>query len=467
VSPRAHITAIALAAPALAMVALAAPALAKKQPAPPSLEAVAAELIGGALTSDDAWEELTELCDTIGHRLTGSPALERAVDWGAARMAEDGLTATRQEVAVQVWTRGEESLTMLAPVERELGMLGLGWSVGTPGGGVEAEVLVVDDFEHLERLGEAVAGRIVLYDVPFTTYGETVKYRSKGPAAAEALGAVAVLVRSVAPHGLYTPHTGSLDHGAAPQIPAAAVTLEDAAWMRRLSERGEPVRLALKMGAQDRGEGVSHNVIGELKGRELPDEYVVLGCHLDSWDVGQGAQDDGFGCAAAMEAGRLIAALEVAPRRSVRVVLFTNEENGLGGARAYAAAAVEAGERHVGAIESDTGGGLPAGFRVDVRGEDEAAVEARLAEVMAALAPVSALLRPLAGDGLRRAYSGADVGPLVELGALGLGVDHDTTGYWPIHHTPADTLDKIDPDNLRRTAAEMAVMGYALAELDL
>ena len=460
-SPRSSILTLALAA-----ATLASPALAKKQPTAPSLADVAADLIGGALTSEEAWEELTELCDTIGHRLTGSPSLEAAVDWGAARMAEDGLAVTKQEVAVRVWTRGEESLSMLAPAERALGVLGLGWSVGTPEGGIEAEVVVVDDFDHLERLGDAVAGKIVLYDVPFTTYGETVKYRSKGPGAAEALGAVATLVRSVAPVGLYTPHTGSLDHRAAPQIPAAAVTLEDAAQMRRLSERGETIRLRLELGAQDRGEGISHNVIGEIAGRELPEEFVVLGCHLDSWDVGQGAQDDGFGCAAAMEAGRLIAALDTAPRRSVRVVLFTNEENGLAGAKTYAAAAAEAGERHVGAIESDTGGGLPAGFRVDVRGEDEAAVAARLEAALAALAPVSALLRPLGGDGLRPAYSGADVGPLVDAGALGLGVDHDTTGYWPIHHTPADTLDKIDPDNLRRTAAEMAVMGYALAELD-
>jgi carboxypeptidase Q len=450
--------------------ALAPPALARKQPEPLTLEAAAAALIGGALTSSEGWEELTHLCVSIGHRLTGSEGLERAVDWTAERMAEDGLEVRKQEVPVQLWTRGEERLTLLAPAGRELGVLGLGWTVGTPPGGVEGEVLVVDSFEHLQALGaEAAEGRIVLFDVPFTTYGETVAYRRDGPGAAEALGAVAALVRSVSPVSLYTPHTGTTDYKTRPGIPAAAVTLEDAAWLRGLQEAGTPARLRLELGAADGGEGVSHNVIGEIPGRERPEEVVVLGCHLDSWDVGQGAQDDGFGCAAAMEAGRLIAALDTPPRRTVRVVLYTNEESGLAGARIYAEQAAAAGERHVAAIESDSGGGAPAGFRVDVRGGEgeEDATAARRAGVTAALAPAAALLTPLEASALREGFSGADIGPLVLQGAVGLGVDHDTTGYWPIHHTRADTLDKVDPDLLRRAAAIMAVMGYAAAEIEL
>ncbi|MFT5680479.1 MAG: carboxypeptidase Q [Myxococcota bacterium] len=435
----------------------------RRSVAPPPLEAVAATLIGGALVSDEPWRELTHLCDNIGHRLTGTPALESAVDWGVSEMAADGLSAWKQPVPVKIWTRGSESLTMEAPMSRELSLLGLGWSVGTDGP-LSAEVIVADSFDHLTTLGDAVAGKIVLFDVPFTGYGETVGYRVGGASAAAKLGAVGVLVRSISPESLYTPHTGAMYYTEdTPQIPAAAITLEDAAWIRRLAASGQTISVTLSMGAQDAGEGTSHNAIGEIVGRELPDEVVVLGCHIDSWDVGQGAQDDGGGCVAAMEAGRLIAALPVPPRRSVRVVLYTNEENGLAGAKTYAE---EANKRHVAAIESDTGMGAPAGFRLDIRGEDETAVAERIASVEALLAPVSALLRPIGADGLRVAYSGADIAPLVRTGAIGLGVDHDTTDYWPIHHTPADTLDKVDPDNLRRTAAAMAVAAYALAELD-
>ena len=452
---------------ALIILPVSATVAARRRPVPPPIEDVVASLLGSALVSTEAWSELTHLCDNIGHRLTGSAALETAVDWGIDEMAADGLTAWKQEVPVRIWTRGEESLTMLAPMSRDLGLLGLGWSIGTDGP-LEAEVVVADSFEHLTSLGDAVAGKIVLFDVPFTGYGETVRYRGGGASAAAKQGAVGVLVRSIAPHGLYTPHTGAMGYAEdVTKIPAAAITLEDAAWIRRLSASGQTVRVRLDMGALDAGEGISHNAIGEIEGRALPDEVVVLGCHIDSWDVGQGAQDDGGGCAAAMEAGRLIAELPVAPRRSVRVVLFTNEENGLAGAKTYAEGVQK---RHVAAIESDTGMGAPGGFRLDIRGGDEDKDEALVAEKIAAftavMAPVSEMLRPIGADGMRPAYSGADIGPLVVGGAIGLGVDHDTTGYWPIHHTPADTLDKIDPDNLRRTAAAMAVMAYALAELD-
>jgi len=430
---------------------------------PPPLETVAANLIGAALVSDEPWRELSHLCDNIGHRLTGTPALEDAIDYGIYEMAADGLTTWKQPVPVNVWSRGTESLTMDAPLPRALTLLGLGWSVGTDGP-LSAEVVVADSFDHLVSLGDAVAGKIVLFDVPFTGYGQTVGYRVGGASAAARQGAVGVLVRSISPESLYTPHTGAMSYAEdVPKIPAAAISLEDAAWMRRLSDSGQPISVTLTMGAQDNGAAVSHNAIGEIAGRSLPDEVVVLGCHIDSWDVGQGAQDDGGGCVAAMEAGRLLAALPVPPRRSVRVVLYTNEENGLAGAQTYAE---EADKKHVAAIESDTGMGTPGGFRLDIRGEDDAVVAQRIAAAEALLAPVSALLGPIGAGGLRPAFSGADIAPLVRSGAIGLGVDHDTTGYWPIHHTAADTLDKVDPDNLRRTAAAMAVAAYALAELD-
>ncbi len=455
--------------PALAAIAsltllLAIPAQGKRRAAPPDLEKVAAQLLGEALVSGEPWEELIFLCDRIGHRLSGSDALQRAVTWGAEQMRQDGLSVQIEPVQVPRWIRGAESLQMSAPIERPLPMLGLGMSVGTPPEGIEAEVLVVDDFDHLAELGEAVAGRIVLFDVPFTTYGETVAYRVGGPSRAAELGAAAVLVRSVSPESLSTPHTGTLVYDeAAPQIPAAAITLEDAAAIRRLSERGVPVHLRLQMEARLDGEATSANVVGELLGRESPEEIVVVACHLDSWDVGQGAQDDGAGCVAAMEVGRLLAALPVAPRRTVRVVLYTNEENGLGGGRAYAEA--HADERHVAALEMDTGAGQPLGFRVDVRsGGDPEANAAEAERIVGLLAEWAPLLDPVGAGAFHPSWSGADIGPLVAQGALGLGLDQDVSGYWPIHHTPADTVDKIDPQILNRNTAALAVMIWLLAE---
>jgi carboxypeptidase Q len=197
-------------------------------------------------------------------------------------------------------------------------------------------------------------------------------------------------------------------------------------------------------------------------GRSAPEQIVLLGCHLDSWDVGQGAQDDGGGCSIVMEAVRLIGTLPVPPRRTVRVVLFTNEENGLRGATAYAEA--HAGEHHVAALESDTGTGYASGFRVDVRHEDPQEQARRQEAVLAGLAPVLPYLAPLDADTLRLNYGGADIGPLVKTGVVGFGVDHDTTGYWPIHHTDADTVDKVDPAALRQALAATAVLAYALAE---
>ncbi|MCK6528821.1 M20/M25/M40 family metallo-hydrolase [Myxococcota bacterium] len=346
-------------------------------------------------------------------------------------------------------------------------MLGLGGSVGTPPGGIEADVVVARDFAHLESLGEAVRGRIVLFDVPFTDYGETVAYRGRGASAAARLGAVAVLIRSVTPTSLSTPHTGALGYaGDAPRIPAAALTVEDAASLHRLADRGIVPRVRLEMGARTAPDGTSANVVGEVRGREHPGEVVVLGCHLDSWDVGQGAQDDGAGCVTVLEAARLIGALPQRPRRTVRVVFYTNEENGLRGARAYAEQHRDELPRHVAAVEADTGSGAPLGFRVHVPGGGDGGAESPLAgEVMDRLRGVGVLLEPLSAAHLRLAHGGADIGPLVTAGVPGFGLDQDMSGYWPIHHTAADTFDKVDPKLLARNVAAVAVLAYWLAEI--
>ncbi|UCF18462.1 MAG: M20/M25/M40 family metallo-hydrolase, partial [Gemmatimonadota bacterium] len=321
-------------------------------------------LIDAALADSFAFQRLGELVDRFGHRFSGSESLERALDWIIDEMQKDGLENVRGEpVLVPNWVRGAESLEMVAPRRQELPMLGLGGSVGTPPEGIRAEVLVVGSFEELEARAAEAKGKIVLLNAPFTSYGRTVTYRVYGAIRAAQVGAVASLIRSVTPFSLQTPHTGQMRYDPdAPQIPHAAITVEDAELLQRLQERGERIEVVLKMGAQQLPDATSRNVIGEIVGWERPDEVVVLGGHIDSWDVGQGAMDDGGGSVAAWEAVRLMHALGLRPRRTVRVVLWTNEENGLRGALTYRDTHRDEIDNHVLAIESDAGVFKPLGF---------------------------------------------------------------------------------------------------------
>jgi carboxypeptidase Q len=364
--------------------------------------------------------------------------------------------------------RGEEHAEIVAPGTQKLNMLGLGRSVGTPRGGITAPVVAVGSFYELNALPEReVRGRIVLFDVPFTRYSDTVRYRANGAARAAARGAVAMLVRSVGPVSLRTPHTGAMAAytDSFPRIPGAAVTLEDAAMIRRLLARGEKVRVHLEMHADTLPWARSHNVIGELRGTERPEEIVVLGGHLDSWDVGQGAMDDGGGCVISMEALRLLQSLGLRPRRTVRVVLWTNEENGARGAKEYAALYGKR-QRHVAAIESDGGIERPIGFDVGVLrlGMDSTDVpRARVA--MERARPIAPLLAGLGADRMADERGGTDIEPLMQLGVPGL--EHRTVmeHYFDWHHTPADMMDKVDPMELRKNVAAMAIMAYVLADM--
>ncbi|HSE33185.1 MAG TPA: M28 family peptidase, partial [Pyrinomonadaceae bacterium] len=269
--------------------------------------AAAARIIGAALTSDKAYARLSYLTDRIGNRLSGSKNLERAIEWAIAEMKKDGLDNVRGEkVMVPHWVRGEESLELTSPVSQKLTMLGLGNSVGTPVEGITAEAVVVRNFEELNALGERVRGKIVVYNAPFTNYGETVRYRGSGPSRAAERGAVAAIVRSVTPRSLQTPHTGGTNYDTnQPKIPAAAITIEGAELLQRMYDRGEHPTLRLKMEAKFLPDAESANVIAELKGSEQPDEIVLVSGHFDSWDVGQGAHDDGGGCIIAWETIRL------------------------------------------------------------------------------------------------------------------------------------------------------------------
>lgn len=420
--------------------------------------AAAARIIGAALTSDRAYSRLAHLTDHIGHRLSGSKGLERAIEWAITEMKRDGLDNVRKEkVMVPHWVRGEESLEMLTPLPRSLTMLGLGNSIGTPAEGITAEAVVVRDFGELDRLGEGARGKIVVYNAPFTSYGATVPYRLQGASRAARYGAVAALVRSITPVSLQTPHTGGMQYDPnQPQIPVAAITIETAELLQRMNDRGDRPTLRIKMEAKFLPDAESANVIAELKGSERPDEIVLISGHFDSWDVGQGAHDDGGGCIVAWEAARLLKELGLRPRRTIRVVLYTNEENGLRGGNAYRDAHRAELAKHILAIESDSGVYRPEGFGL--------AATAPL-QVRSNLQEIAKLLSGIGADGIAATGGGADIGPIMREGVVGASLDVDGARYFDIHHTPADTLDKVNPRELALCVATMAVMAYTVADM--
>lgn len=416
----------------------------------------AARLVGEAMATPFAWERLAYIGDTFGNRLSGSQSLEDAIQWAVSEMKKDGLENVHTEpVKVPHWVRGQESAEIVSPRRQRVVMLGLGNSVGTPPAGVEADVLVVRSFEDLDTAGTRVKGRIVLFNVPFTTYGDTVQFRSNGPSRAALLGAVAALVRSVGPPGLRLPHTGALRYAdGAPQIPAAAITAEDADKLQRMQERGTTPRLLLKMEAKFLPDADSFNVVGEIRGRERPDEVVVVSGHFDSWDVGTGSTDDGGGCVVSWEALRLMKKLNLRPRRTVRVVLWTNEENGLRGGLGYRERHKDELAQHVLMFESDSGVFRPTGF--GFTGSDAARAKVR---------DIATLLKGIQADRISAVGEGADIGPSVQaanIPAMSLDVDGN---YFLIHHTEADTIDKIDPLDMSRASAAIAVMAYVVADM--
>ncbi len=430
---------------------------------------VAGRLIGAALVDTGAWAKLAYLTTRIGCRLNGSPELERAVTWAAETMRADGLENVKlQPVKVPHWVRGRESARVVEPFDKSLSILGLGSSVGTPPQGITAPVVVVGSFDELEKLQrDAVAGRIVLYDMPWAGYGRTVRYRDGGAARAAKLGAVAVLVRSVTSQSLYTPHTGNMHYDpTAPKIPAAAVTVEDAAWIRQMITSGLNVKVRLQMEATMLPDADSANVIGEITGRES-DEVVVLGGHIDSWDVGQGAQDDGGGVVAAWQAVTLMKRLGLHPRRTVRVVLWTNEENGNhgmgGGGLAYRAGLGPDVRKHVAAIESDGGVESPEGFGLSIHNVKPG--DPNFQSALATLQQIGGLLVGVGAGSVMPGEGGNDIQPLMNEGIPGLDLRTVERHYFEWHHSAADTLDKVDPQDLRRCVAALAVMAYILADM--
>ena len=418
---------------------------------------VSARIIAAALADQDGYAKLSYLCDRIGNRLSGSDSLNAAIEWAAAQMKRDGLeNGTVSPVKVPHWVRGHEEAEMVKPVHHTLTMLGLGDSVGTPDGGITAEVVPVANFDALSALGrDKVAGKIVLFNVPYEGYGKTVVYRGAGASRAARLGAVAMLIRSVGSLAMQTPHTGALNYSAAdPKIPAAAITFEDATLIQRLTDAGETVSVHLAMEAKMLPDADSANVMGEIRGREKPEEIVVMGGHIDSWDVGAGAQDDGSGIMASLEAAVVIKKLGLQPRRTLRVVFWTNEENGSAGGMAYRAMVGDKIHNYVASIEMDGGAEKPTGFGVSPGG----AALARAKEI-------GRLLEPIGADTIREGGGGADIGPLMRDGVPGMGLFTVGEHYFDWHHTRTDTVDKVNLNDFRQCIASMAVMGFVLADM--
>ena len=417
----------------------------------------AEKIIAAAQADQFAWDRLAELTDTYGQRISGSENLNRAIAWAQEAMKKDGLENVHTErVMVPRWVRGNESLEIVNPPHHVVPMLGLGGSIATPPAGVEADVLVVASGEELTRRAAEAKGKIVLFNVPYTGYGETVAYRSGGASMAARVGAVASLVRSVGPMGLRTPHTGGMSYAVdIAKIPTAAIPAEDANRIQRLVNRGVKVRLRLKMESKFDPDAESFNVVGEIRGSEKPEEIVLVGGHFDSWDPGTGASDDGVGCIVTWEAARLMKKLNIRPKRTVRVVLFTNEENGMRGGNGYRDQHSAEAANHILAVESDSGVFAPA--RLGFTGSD--AAKKVMGEIMTLLAPLG--MQEISGGG-----GGADIGPIATLGKVPmLAYSGDSTKYFTIHHTPADTIDRIDPQEVSKAAASLAAVIYVVADM--
>jgi carboxypeptidase Q len=428
--------------------------------------AATTRIIAEATTSSGpaGWKRLAELTDNFPARISGSTSLEQAIQWAADQMKRDGLDNVRiEKVMVPHWVRGVESAEIVSPHPQPIVLAALGGSVGTGPAGLQAEAIVVRDFDELEKNAARIKGKIVVYNFPFKTdidplvaYRQGTQYRGSGASRAAARGAVAALVRSVGPIGHRTPHTGGMRYVPdAPQIPTAGIAAEDAEKLQRMQDRGETVVIRLTMNAQTLPDAESANVVAELRGREKPDEVVLIGGHLDSWDLASGAMDDGGGCVATWEAVRVLKKLGLRPRRTIRLVLFTNEENGTRGGQGYRDKYASQLASHILALESDNGVLPLKGFGFN--GTDKA---------RAVIAEIAGLLKGLGADHISDHFDGSDIQPSVRAAGIpGLSPEVDMAKYFLVHHTPADTIDKISPDDLGRLVAAVASMSYVVADM--
>jgi Zn-dependent M28 family amino/carboxypeptidase len=427
-----------------------------------------------ALDSDYAYRQVARLSNNIGPRLSGSAQAAKAVEYVAGELKALGCEVQLEKVMVPHWVRGEETAALVqfpgqaANTTQKIVLCALGDSVATPADGIEAEVIAVRNFDELKSLPrDKVEGKIVLFNYPFDkqmaaegrggeAYGEAVVYRSDGPSVAARQGAVACLIRSVGGADYRLPHTGQTDYASdAPKIPAGAVTAEDAELIADLVRQG-PVKMKLVLTPKTLPDVESYNVIGDIKGSEHPEQVIVVSGHLDSWDLGTGAIDDGAGVAVSMEAANLIQKLRLKPKRTIRVIAWMNEENGSAGSKQYAKDHQAEWTNHFAAVETDGGADHPLG--INIKGKPE---------VKKMLAPVAAILQE-SGAGMLNLveHCGADIAPMEKAGVPAFSPIQDSRFYFNYHHTAADTLDKIVPKGLAENSAVVAVLAYALANME-
>jgi len=427
-----------------------------------------------ALSSDYAYKQVAHLANNIGPRLSGSAQAAKAVDYVASELKAIGCDVQFERVMVPHWVRGEETATVVqfpGQVEnttQKIVLCALGASVATPADGIIAEVIAVRNFDELKSLPrDKVAGKIVLFNYPFDkqmaaegrgneAYGEAVVYRSDGPSAAARQGAVACLIRSVGGADYRLPHTGHTNYADdAPKIPAGAVTAEDADLIVDLVRQGS-VKMKLILTPRQLPDVESYNVIGDIKGSEHPEQVVIISGHLDSWDLGTGAIDDGAGVAVSMEAANLIQKLRLKPKRTIRVIAWMNEENGEAGSKQYAKDHEKEWANHFAAMETDGGAGHPIGINIKAK-----------PEVKKMLAPVLAILQE-SGAGMLNfvEHCGADIEPLEKANVPAFSPIQDSRFYFNYHHTAADTLDKIVPKELAENSAVVSLLAYALANME-
>ena len=430
----------------------------------PEVKQTAVLLREKAFTGTRASEWARSLADEVGPRPAGSDGDRAAVAWAVAKMKSIGLSNVRAErVRVTVWTRGVETGEVLSPHRQKLFLTALGGSVPTPPAGIEGEVFEVASLEDLEARGAGARGKIVFFDKKMERradgagYGKAVDVRGKGASAAAKLGAIAVVIRSIGTDHDRLPHTGSMTYEAdAPKIPAAALSMPDAELLERMIRGGDRVRIRVTLGCHDSPEAESANVVGEIPGTTRPKEIVLLGAHLDSWDLGTGANDDGAGCGIVLEAARLIGELARRPARTIRVVLYANEEHGIDGGKAYREAHKAELPLHAAAFESDNGSGRPFALQWLAGASAEPA-----------LREIAEILEPLGVHSLLEGGSGgADISPLRADGVPQFAMRQDASLYFDWHHTANDTSDKIDRAGMDVNAAAAAAFAWVAASVE-
>lgn len=406
---------------------------------------------------NQSYNRLATLTDKFGSRLAGSQSLEDAIDYMLAQLKADGLENVHgEEAVIPHWIRGEESATMLQPRVHPLPMLGLGYSIGTGPAGITADVIVVKSFDELQARASEVPGKIVVYNNDYLGYGISVEYRALGAARAAKLGAVASLIRSVASLSIDSPHTGMQDYqDGIKKIPTACITVEDAEMMWRMAQRGERIQVFLNMSAQNLPSTISRNTVAEIKGSTYPEQVVLLSGHLDSWDVGQGAMDDGGGALISWQALSLVRQLGLRPKRTLRMVLWTAEEFGGVGAQAYYDQHKVDVNNFDLVMESDIGTFTPTG--IDFTGSANATKI--MTEVLKLLKPINASI--LDGNG-----EGTDISPWMSAGVPGASLKNLNDNYFYFHHSQGDTMTVQDPVAMNLCSAVWAVTSFVVADMD-